>query len=128
MRRHTVLLLLLLLLLPVLARTQSQSPPVTIACRALEVHTDPDLKIVVVVFRARDEAQRSELAVLLSNQSGATVKIQGSAGNWQSARMFRLRTCVGRGLLLVPTPSPIAEGAQFLLRIAGGSAEPPGQQ
>jgi hypothetical protein len=121
-------LLILLWLLPVLARTQSQSPPVTIACRALEVHTDPDLKTAVVVFRARDEAQRSELAVLLSNQSGATVEIQGSAGNWRSARMFRLRTCIGRGLLLVPTPSPVAERAQFLLRVAGGSAEPPEAQ
>ncbi len=127
MRRHTVLLLLLLLLLPVLARTQSQSPPVSIACRALEVHTDPDLKTVVVVFRARDEAQRSELAVLVRNHSGDMVEIQGTAGKWQSARMFRLRTCFGRGLLLMPTPSPITEGAQFLLRIAGGSAEPPGQ-
>ncbi len=79
------------------------------------------------MFRARDEAQRSELAVLLRNHSGDMVEIQGTAGNWQSARMFRLRTCFGRGLLLVPTPSPIAERSEFLLRVPGGSAAPPAQ-
>lgn len=125
MRRYTLLLLILLLFLPVLAWTQSQPPPVTIACRALEVHADPDLKTVIVVFRARDEAQRAELAVLVRNHSGDMVEIQGTAGKWQSARMFRLRTCFGRGLLLVPVPSSLAEQSEFLLRVPGGSAEPP---
>jgi hypothetical protein len=114
------------LFIPLAARIQPQPPPpVSIVWSALEVHTDPERKTAVVVFRARDQAQRSELAVLVGNHSGEMVELQGATGKWQSARMFRLRTYLGRGLLLVPTPSPIAERSQFLLRVPGGSAAPP---
>jgi hypothetical protein len=116
----------LVLAIPVLAGAQAEEHPVavTIACRALEVHTDPDLKTAIVVFHQRDQAQASELAVLLRDHSGETVEIQGADGGWHSARMERLKTAFGRGMLMLAAPSPIAEHAQFLLRVPGGAAPP----
>jgi len=116
----------ILLLLPVLAgaQAQQQPPAVTLACRALETHADPDLKVVVIVFHQRDVAQRSELAVLLRDYSGEAVEIQGADGGWHAARMFRLKSCFGRGLLMLTGPSPIGEHAQFLMRVPGATAPP----
>ena len=110
------------LVLSVLARAQTEPHPgaVTIACRALESHTDPELRIVVIVFHQRDPAQRSELAMLLRNHSGQMVEIQSDDGKWQGARLMRLKSCFGRGLLLLAMPSPISENSQFLLRVPGG--------
>lgn len=89
-----------------------------IACRALEVHTDDELKVTVVVFLQRDEGQRSQLAALLREYSGAMVEVQTGNGAWWRARLLRLKSCFGRGLLLLPTPVPFPERSEFLLRLA----------
>jgi len=114
-------------LISVLASAQSQSHPVpvTIACKTLDTYTDPQLKVSVIVFHQRDEAQRSELAVLLHNYAGSIVQIQGDDGNWRDARMIRLQSCFGRGLLLFSGPSTIAQHGQFLLRVPSGAAAVP---
>jgi hypothetical protein len=127
MGRNSVSLAVLLLLLPILAgaQTQPRPLPVILACRALETHTDPNSKIIVIVFHQRDVAQRAELAVLLRDHSGQSVEIQGADGGWHPARMFRLKSCFGRGLLMLAAPSPVAEHEQFLLRVPGGAAPPP---
>jgi len=46
-----------------------------LACRALEAHSGDELKVTVVVFHQRDEAQRSQLATLLREHSGETVEV-----------------------------------------------------
>lgn len=129
MSRKFVLFAVLVTLSPLFLTAQPGQHPVavTIACRALDTYTDPELKISFIVFHQRDEAQRSELATLLRNYSGQTVEIQGADGNWRSARMIRLKSCFGRGLLLLSAPSPIAEHSQFLVRVPGGAAAPPAQ-
>jgi hypothetical protein len=115
--------LVVLLALLELAGAQTDHPvAVTIACRALEVHTDPELKTAVIVFHQRDQAQASELAVLLRDHAGETVEIQGDDGGWHKARMERLKSAFGRGMLMLAAPSPIAEHSQFLLRVPGGAA------
>jgi len=126
MNRKSKLLATLVLFVPALAMAQGEkhAASVTIACRALEVHTDPELKTAVIVFHQRDQAQRSELSVLLHDHSGEMVEIQGDDGGWHSARMERLKTAFGRGMLMLAAPSPIAEHSQFLLRVPGG-ADPP---
>lgn len=63
-----------------------------IACRALEVHTDDELKVTVVVFLQRDEGQRSQLAALLREYSGAMVEVQTGNGAWWRARLLRLKS------------------------------------
>ncbi|HYN15609.1 MAG TPA: hypothetical protein VES66_07460 [Terriglobales bacterium] len=120
-----VLVAPLFLILPVLSQAQAAPPATaadtgTIACRALEAHTDDDLKVTVVVFHQRDEAQRSRLATLLRGHSGAMVEVQASDGVWRRARLLRLKSCFGRGLLLVPA-APFSDRAEFLLRLPPAS-------
>ncbi len=110
------------LILPVLSGAQAAprlatADAGTIACRALEAHTDDELKVTVVVFHQRDEAQRSQLAALLREHSGAIVEVQGGDGAWRRARLVRLKSCFGRGLLLVPAPAPFSDRAEFVLRV-----------
>lgn len=115
-------LAVLVLVLPVLSREQNRQVPTavveTISCRALEVHTDDTLRVNVIVFHQRDEGQRSQLTELLREHSGAMVEIQTAAGTWRSARMVRLKSCFGRGLLILPAPAPVSERAGFILRLA----------
>lgn len=109
------------LILPVLSSAQAGQAATEnaerIVCRALEVHTDDGLKVTVVVFHQRDEGQRSQLTTLLHERSGAMVEIQTSDGKWRPARMVRLKSCFGRGLLILPAPGPFAERAEFILRL-----------
>jgi hypothetical protein len=121
MRIAAVIFCPLLLLLPILSGAQVPPPTSadagTIACRALEAHTDDELKVTVIVFHQRDEAQRSQLAALLREHSGAMVEVQSNDGPWRRARLVRLKSCFGRGLLLVPTPAPFSDRAEFVLRL-----------
>ena len=114
----------LLLILTIAAEAQAAPRPATvepvrIACRALETHTDDELKVTVVVFHQRDEGQRSQLAELLRGHSGQMVEVQTADGAWRRARMVRLKSCFGRGLLLLPAPAPFAERTEFMLRLPG---------
>jgi len=115
---HTIALLFLLL--PGLSVPQSTSQAAnaaTIVCRALETHTDDALKVMVVVFHQRDEAQRSQLGTLLRERSGEMVEVQAADGVWRRARLVRLKSCFGRGLLMLPVPSPFSDRAEFMLRV-----------
>ena len=116
-----VLVALLLLIPPALSRAQAVPPPTTdtgtIACRVLEAHTDDELKVTVIVFHQRDEAQRSQLAALLREHSGAMVEVQSGDGAWRRARLVRLKSCFGRGLLMLPAPAPFSDRAEFVLRV-----------
>jgi hypothetical protein len=115
-----IVVVALFLFSPVLSRAQAAPPSadaVTIACRALEAHTDDELKVTVVVFHQRDEAQRSRLAALLREHSGEMVEVQSGDGGWRRARLVRLNSCFGRGLLMLPAPAPLTDRAQFVLRL-----------
>jgi len=89
----------------------------TIVCHALEAHTDSELEVTVVVFHQRNEAQRSQLATLLREHSGAMVEVQSGDGAWRRARLVRLKSCFGRGLLMLPVPAPFSDRAEFVLRL-----------
>ncbi len=88
----------------------------TVACRALEVHRDEDLKVAVVVFHQKDRNDRSQLAALLRAHSGQIVQFQAGGEAGRGARVFRLKSCFGRGLLLVTGVAPPGERAEFVLR------------
>jgi len=114
----------LLLILPIVAKAQAAprpatAEPVRIACRALETHTDDELKVTVVVFHQRDEGQRSQLAELLRGHSGQMVEVQAGDGPWHHARLVRLKSCFGRGLLILPASAPFLERTEFMLRLPG---------
>ena len=110
------------LILPMFSGPQAAPQSATVnsgttACRALEAHTDDELKVTVIVFHQRDEAQRSHLAALLREHSGAMVEVQAGDGTWRRARMVRLKSCFGRGLLMLPAPAPFSDRTEFLLRV-----------
>jgi hypothetical protein len=116
----------LFLIWPILLAGQAPShapaaDSAAIACRALETHTDDEQKVTAVVFHQRDEAQRAHLAALLREHSGEIVELQTRDGGWRRVRWFRLKSCFGRGLLLVPAPAPFPERAEFVLRLPAGS-------
>jgi len=120
MRVVVVAFAVLSLMFPVLPASQTAGAApdaVTIACRALEAHTDDELKVTVIVFHQRDEAQRSQLAALLREHSGAMVEVQSGDGAWRRARLVRLKSCFGRGLLMLPAPAPFSDRAEFVLRV-----------
>jgi len=116
MRSVLVLLTVLILVLPVLPAPPPVADSGAIACRALETHTDDGLKVTVVVFHQRDPAQRSQLATLLREHSGEMVEVQAGDGAWHPARMVRMKTCFGRGLLMLAAAPPFAGRTEFLLR------------
>jgi len=109
--------LFLVMPLPWISQAATPPPAGTIVCRALETHTDDELKVTVVLFHQRDEAQRSQLSELLRGHSGAMVEVQASDGTWRRARLLRLRSCFGRGLLMLPAPAPFSDRAEFALRL-----------
>jgi hypothetical protein len=87
----------------------------------LEAHTDSELRVTVVVFHQRDETQRSQLAPLLRGHSGEMVEVQAGGGAWRRARMVRLKSCFGRGLLILPASGAFPERGEFMLRLAAAS-------
>ena len=110
------------LILNLLSLSQASPPSTTtnaetISCRALEAHSDDELKVAVVVFHQRNEAERSQLGALLREHSGEMVEVQAGDGTWRRARMARLKSCFGRGLLFLAAPAPISERSEFLLRM-----------
>lgn len=107
-----------------IAQTAQPAPPVYLACRVVEIHTDAQLKVAVILFHQADPSQRAELAQMLRDHSDEAVEIQNSQGGWQLAWMVRMKSCFGRGLLIMPTPAPVSEHSQFLLRIPNGSSMP----
>ena len=70
-----------------------------------------------MVFHQRDEAQRSQLAALLREHSGEMVEVKAGDGVWHRARMVRMKSCFGRGLLIVAAAAPFAARAEFALRL-----------
>jgi len=111
-------LIAMLIVLSVHLAAQDRADAELVLCRVLEVYSDDALKVSVVVFHQKDEAQRSQLTALLREHSGAMVELQAADGKWRPARLARLKSCFGRGLLILPTPAPFAEHADFTLRLA----------
>ncbi len=94
------------------------SPSETIPCRALEVHRISDRPLTLVIFHQRDAGERAALGEWLRAHSGASVEFQGSDGQWRKATALRLKSCFGRGVLLVDEAVKLAEKDEFLLRLS----------
>ena len=101
------------------ARQASTSDSHPIACRVLEAHASAHPAVAVVVFHQRDQADQARMAEMLRQRSGGVVEVQTSDGEWTSATVVRLKSCFGRGLLIMSADAPqMKDGATFLLRLA----------
>jgi hypothetical protein len=88
-----------------------------VECRVLEAHQTSERGVTIVIFHqeAREEHQR--LADLLKRYSGGNVEWQRSDGQWAPATVIRLKSCFGRGLLVIPAAAGAPEdGEGFVLK------------
>ncbi|HUK86045.1 MAG TPA: hypothetical protein VLT85_00145 [Terriglobales bacterium] len=108
-------------LLLALAVARAAAPaPATVACRVLEVHHDAATGVTVALFHHQDAADQARLAELLRAHPEAAVEYQARDRAWRPAGLARLKSCFGRGLLILPPGSPaLAPGDDFLLRFPG---------
>lgn len=73
-----------------------------IECRVLEAHASPAPAAVVVIFHQQQKQDQPRLAALIRENSGSTADIQIGGAAWTTVTIFRLRTCFGRGMFLLP--------------------------
>jgi hypothetical protein len=89
-----------------------------ISCRVLEAHTSEEPAVTVAVFHQSQTADRERLASFLKANSDGAVEYWTGSGQWKSARVARLKSCFGRGLLLAPAgDEALKQGATFSLRL-----------
>ena len=74
-----------------------------IACEVMESHSDSTSGMTAVIFHQRTANDRNSLAAFLHAHDGGSVEFHTADGVRHSARMFRLGSCFGRGLLLFPS-------------------------
>jgi len=124
--RLSILCAAIVLCAPLLAATGQTDAGDTsiVACRVLEAHASTRPAVIAVVFHQRDKADQARLASALRQHPGEGVEIQTGDGKWSSATVFRMKSCFGRGLLLLPADAPpMKDGATFLLKFSASSQQ-----
>ena len=94
-----------------------------IACRVLEAHAAARPSAAVVIFHQQNKADQAQLATLLREHSGESVEFRVGDGPWTGGTMFRLKSCFGRGMLLLPSETTMEDGATFVLRVLPRAAD-----
>jgi len=109
---------------PGLARQTESADRRVIACRVMEAHTSANPEATVIVFHQQKKEDQERLGDLLRMHSGESVEIRSGETAWTSATIFRLRSCFGRGLMVLP-PGGLAlkDGSTFELRIPAADEE-----
>lgn len=102
-----------------ISSSSAQTHQSTVACRVLEAHASEQPAVTVVVFHQRDKQDQASLSSLLQQHSGERVDVQANGGKWQTATVVRLKSCFGRGLLLLPNGTvQLKDGDEFFLRFS----------
>jgi hypothetical protein len=98
------------------AQTKAGNEPIT--CRVIEAFEAGRLGVRAVVFHQRDRADGPRLGALLLAHSGEEMEFETRDGQRHRAPVFRVKSCFGRGLLLVPTSEvKLGEKDEFTLRL-----------
>jgi hypothetical protein len=84
--------------------------PQTVSLRAavLETFVVARRAHAVLVHHAEPSA-RQQFAKWLQTRSGSVIRVRTSGADEVSARIFRVRMCFGRGLILLDTPIHVQE-------------------
>ena len=99
------------------APTAKPADPNVVACHALEVHSNAQPSVTILVFNQKNKDDHERLSDLLKDNEGAGVEVKASDGAWHKASVARLRSCFGRGLLFFSgESSPVEEKDDFVLR------------
>ena len=92
----------------------------TITCRVVEAFEAGRLGVRAVVFHQRDRADGPRLGALLLAHSGEEMELETTGGRRYRATVFRVKSCFGRGLVLVPAGKlRLGEDDEFTLRLPG---------
>ena len=98
------------------ARVPAQTE-LPVACRVLEWHEDPQLRVTLIIFHHQEEKDQARLGTLLRKHAPSAVEFQTDGHAWHPATLFRLKICFGRGLLVhAAADAQLKERATFLLR------------
>jgi len=91
-----------------------------IICSVMETFEEGKLGVRAIIVHQRNKADGPRLGSLLVAHSGDEVELEMSGGQRYRATVFRVRSCFGRGLVLVPTSTlKIGEHDEFTLRLPG---------
>ena len=99
---------------------QGQTPGTKegIICSVMESFEEGRLGVRAIVFHQRDKADGPRLGSLLLAHSGKEMELETTGGRRYRATVFRVKSCFGRGLVLVPTSRlKLAEHDEFTLRL-----------
>ena len=89
-----------------------------IICRVMEAFDEGKLGVRAIVFHQRDKADGPRLGSLLLAHSGEEMELGTAGGRRYRATVFRVRSCFGRGLVVVPTSKlMLGENDEFTLRL-----------
>lgn len=124
-RPSLLLLAAIALCVPMPAATrQAETDDGAITCRVIEAHAAAHPAIVAVVFHQAEKADQPRLASLLLQHSGEEAEVRISADTRTAGSVFRLKSCFGRGLLLLPADAPpLKDGETFTLMFAQNNAK-----
>ena len=91
-----------------------------IVCSVMEAFEEGRLGVRAIVFHQRDKADGPRLGSLLLTHSGEEMELEVAGGHRFRATVFRVKSCFGRGLVLVPTAKlKLGEQDEFTLRLPG---------
>jgi len=106
------------------ARQTESGDASPIACRVLEAHTSATPAVTVIVFHQQHKEDGPRLGALLGSHTGEGAEIRVGDAPWAGVTIFRLKSCFGRGLLVLPPGAPgMKDGSTFLLRFPVLSAK-----
>jgi hypothetical protein len=88
-----------------------------VACWTLEAHASAQPPVTVVIFHHRDKVDQERLGMLLRQNDGADVEVKVGNAGWQKIVVERLRSCFGRGFLILPANATTPkDGKIFILK------------
>jgi hypothetical protein len=95
----------------------------TIECRVIEAHLGAHPAVLAVVFHQAEKTDQPRLASLLLQHSGEEASVRIGTDSHVAGTVFRLKSCFGRGLLLLPADAPpLKDGTTFVLELSGATA------
>lgn len=115
---------------PFFAAPRSQAPrstatPNLVTCRILEVHANKDPGVVLVIFHQRDKQDQPRFAALLKQSNGGAIQIRPAGAQWQTVPVIRLKSCFGRGMLILPAgTTSLKEHADLMVRFPDAKTAP----
>jgi hypothetical protein len=104
------------------SRSNNASEPAVVQCRVLEAHASAAPAALVVIFHQDAKKDQPRLAALVKANSGSDADVQVGSAPWTKARIFRLRTCFGRGMMiLAPGEAALKDGDTFRIRFSNAA-------